>query len=348
MPTFHTSRLSVHASERPAQGEATRLLLIHGNVSSSAFYEPLMAALPAHFHVLAPDLRGFGDTEALPIDATRGLRDFADDIWSLLEHVGWTHGVHAAGWSTGGGVAMQLAMDHPGALASLTLIDAVSPFGFGATHGEDGTPNDEDFAGSGGGTANPAFVAALSSQDRSDAPGSPRDVLRSFYFHSFRPAPEVEERLLDSMFTTRTGDDHYPGDFTPSATWPNVAPGTRGILNALSPKYLNLSEFADLPDKPPVLWARGAHDRIVSDTSAFDFALLGSLGVVPGWPGAEQCPPQSMNAQMRFVLNRYAANGGTYREVVFERSGHSPFLEEHEAFLAAFSQHVEAAAKQPT
>ncbi|HLL07010.1 MAG TPA: hypothetical protein VK539_40920 [Myxococcaceae bacterium] len=33
-----------------------------------------------------------------------------------------------------------------------------------------------------------------------------------------------------------------------------------------------------------MLRIRGADDQIVSDTSLFDFGLLGSLSAVPGWP----------------------------------------------------------------
>ncbi|WP_045234293.1 alpha/beta hydrolase, partial [Deinococcus pimensis] len=236
MRDIRTDRLTTRVRERAAAGaQATRLLLVHGNVSSGAFFEPLMAALPADVHVAAPDLRGYGDTEARAIDATRGLRDFSDDLWALLVALGWTRDVHVLGWSLGGGVAAQLAIDHPDALASLTLVAPISPFGFGGTHGEDGRPNSADFAGSGGGTVNADFVRAVAAGERGDGPGSPRDVMRQFYFHEWRPDPETEERFLDSMLATRTGEDFYPGDLTPSASWPGVAPGTRGVANAFSP-----------------------------------------------------------------------------------------------------------------
>jgi pimeloyl-ACP methyl ester carboxylesterase len=79
--------------------------------------------------------------------------------------------------------------------------------------------------------------------------------------------------------------------------------------------------------KPPITWVRGDSDAIVSDASLFDLAYLGSLGVVPGWPGAEACPPQPVVGQTRAVLERYAAAGGAYREVVYQACGHSPHIE---------------------
>ena len=40
------------------------------------------------YRLIAPDMRGFGDTESVPIDATRGLRDWADDTAALVEALG--------------------------------------------------------------------------------------------------------------------------------------------------------------------------------------------------------------------------------------------------------------------
>ncbi|MCU1443040.1 MAG: alpha/beta hydrolase, partial [Cryobacterium sp.] len=71
------------------------------------------------------------------MDATRGVRDFADDVASVLEALAVDR-AHIIGWSMGGGVAMQLLLDHPEVVATLTLIAPVSPYGFGGTVGADG------------------------------------------------------------------------------------------------------------------------------------------------------------------------------------------------------------------
>jgi len=330
-----TSRLQTNLITGPVGGAP--VVFIHGNVSSGRFFEETIAALPPRFRGIAPDLRCFGDSETKPIDATRGLRDFSDDIHALIEHpeLGLDGArIHLVGWSVGGGVVMQYAVDHPERVASLTLIAPASPYGFGGTKDAEGTPCWADFAGSGGGTANPEFVRRLAAGDASDENDfSPRRVMNQFYFKPpFRVDKEREDLFVAEILKMKTGDDCYPGDMTQSPNWPAVAPGKRGMNNAIAPLYMNLSTFADISPRPDVLWLRGNDDQIVSDTSLFDFGFLGQLGAVPGWPGAKVYPPQPMLAQTRAVLDAYRAHGGKYREEVLDGVGHSPHIEAPEAF----------------
>jgi pimeloyl-ACP methyl ester carboxylesterase len=137
----------------------TPVLLIHGNLVTGRFWRDVADQLPDDVRVVAPDLRGFGRTEAKPIDATRGLDDWVDNIESLVKKIGWTgRKLHVGGWSLGGGVAMGYATKHPGDIASLTLVAPMSPYGFGATRDANGTVTTDDFAGSGGGGVNPDFL----------------------------------------------------------------------------------------------------------------------------------------------------------------------------------------------
>ena len=228
--------------------------------------------------------------------------------------------------------------DHPGQLLTVTLETPVSPYGFGGSKGLEGTPCYDDYAGSGGGVVNPQFVACITAGDRSaDDPNSPRNVMNAFYYKPpFRAGRE--EDFLTAALMEKTGGDRYPGDFVPSANWPNVGPGVLGPVNCWSPKYLR-NEAADLlaaEPKPPVLWIRGDSDMIVSDNSMFDMAALGKLGYVPGWPGDEVVPPQPMIGQTRAVLERYAAAGGSYREVLLADCAHSPHIEKQDEWVAEF------------
>jgi len=326
-----TSRLRTRVL-RSGTGGAPPLVLVHGNVSSARFFAETMAVLGEQRPCLAPDLRGFGGSERSPVDARRGLRDFADDLHALLAEgdlVPAGQRVHLLGWSLGGGVVMQYAIDHPGTVASIVLESPMSPFGFGGTRDVAGQPCWPDFAGSGGGTASPELVRRLADGDRgTDDPVSPRNVLTNLYVQPPFALPDgVEDALVDAMLEMAIGDDFYPGDQTASANWPGTAPGTRGVNNAIAPAYCDVSGFADIADRPDVLWIRGDADQIVSDTSLVDLGHLGALGAVPGWPGAEVYPAQPMVGQMRAVLDRYQLTGGRYTEHVLAGCGHSPHLE---------------------
>ena len=337
--TVDTPRLKMHLLSSGAAG-GTPVFFVHGNVSSSRFFEDTLAALPneAGYQGFAPDMRGFGGSETKTLDATRGLGDFSDDLYALASALGLgDQKVHVVGWSVGGAIALRYAMDRPDVVASLTLVNPMSPYGFGGTRDTSGAPCWPDHAGSGGGTVNPEFVRRLKEGDRSEEdPNSPRNVMNAFYFKPTFEAPEArEEVFLSSMLSTKVTEGNYPGDSTPSDNWPNVAPGVKGINNAISPKYCDLGGFARIAPKPPVLWIRGADDWLVSDTSLLDFGYLGQIGAVPEWPGEEVYPPQPMVSQTRAVLEAYVQNGGSYREEVIEGCGHAPHVEKPEEFRQA-------------
>lgn len=103
------------------------LILIHGNFSSSLHYSPLFERLPKDFHVLAPDLRGFGDSSYKTRIKT--MKDFADDIKSFMDVKG-LKSANIAGWSLGGGVALEFAAAYPDMIKKLILINSASHKGY--------------------------------------------------------------------------------------------------------------------------------------------------------------------------------------------------------------------------
>jgi pimeloyl-ACP methyl ester carboxylesterase len=335
-----TARLRVNilgrAADDPAAPPERTVVFVHGNVSSALFWQETMLDLPRDLRALAIDLRGFGDSEVLPVDATRGLSDYSDDVRATLEALD-LETAHLVGWSMGGGVVMQYALDHP--VLSLTLQAPVSPYGFGGTR-PDGTRLTDDDAGCGGGGGNPDFIERLRAGDTSaDAPTSPRSVLRGSYV-----APgyttDHEDIWVASMNTTSTEPGNYPGDSVASANWPGFGAGDVGVLNTMAPRHFNVSRIVDLEAKPPILWVHGTADAIVSDASFFDLNHLGALGAIPGWPGAEVAPAQQMVTQTRNVLAAYEAAGGAVTEVVLEGVGHSPHLERPAEFRAALLERI--------
>ena len=67
------------------------------------------------------------------------------------------------------------------------------------------------------------------------------------------------------------------------------------MLNGMAPNNQpDISRLYVIDSKPPVLWLRGDSDQVIADMSMFDLATFGKMGVIPGWPGDEVCPPQPM------------------------------------------------------
>ena len=313
------------------------ICFLHGNLSSSYFWLETLKSLGRQHFCFAPDLRGFGETQTVPIDATIGLDDMVEDIAQLC-HVINIDNCHFVGHSMGGGVAMKIMMRHPDLVRSVTLVNPLSPFGYGGSKDEKGTPCFEDGAPAGGAGANPEFVHRLRIGDQStNHPFSPANVVRQYYFHPDYASSDLEN-LVEAVLKSRIGDYWYPGNSIASENWPGKAPGDKGVLNAISRHYFDASGIVHIADKKPILWVRSDQDLIVSDNAMFELANLGSIGAIPGWPGASLCPPQPMIQQTRYVLKQYRANGGEIFEEVINGAGHTPFVEKATEFEACFRE----------
>lgn len=109
-------------------GSGPTLVLIHGNMSSSVFFQTTMEALEDTYHIIAPDMRGFGDSSYN--NRFDSLRDLALDIEELLDIIGLTEPFYLLGWSTGGGVALEIAADWPDRIKKLVLLDSAPITGY--------------------------------------------------------------------------------------------------------------------------------------------------------------------------------------------------------------------------
>ncbi len=326
--------------------DAEPVIFLHGNFSSALFWQDLMLTLPDGYFGIAPDLRGYGWTEDKVTDASRGLDDWRDDIIALMSTLD-IPSAHFVGWSLGVAALYSILIKDSSRIKSMTMVAPVSPYGFGGTKDDEGTPVYEDFAGCGGGLVNPEFIRRIYDGDRSsDDSNSPRNIINTFYFvPPFRS--EDEEDLLTGAMQEKIGNDKYPGDSVPSTNWPFVGPGKFGPLNGGSGKYMiaYVPDFLAVEHKAPILWIRGDKDQIVSDLSIFDIPTLGKLGFVPGYPGEDVYPPQPMISQTRYVFNKYKENGGNYEEVVIENTAHSPHIEKQAVFNQYFHKFLHQTTK---
>ncbi len=118
MPTVKAGSSSIHYLE---QGVGIPVILLHGNWATSAWWEPVLARLPAGRRGLAPDLRGRGAT--VGPDEGYTLAELSADGLAFADALGLDR-FHLVGHSLGSALAMQMALDAPSRVLSLT---AVSP-----------------------------------------------------------------------------------------------------------------------------------------------------------------------------------------------------------------------------
>jgi pimeloyl-ACP methyl ester carboxylesterase len=100
-------------------GSGQPILLIHGFPLNREMWKPQIEALSAHFRVVAPDLRGHGETPPTPGPYTMEM--LADDCHTLLQALGIKERVVVCGLSMGGYVTLAFYRRHPERVAGLVL-----------------------------------------------------------------------------------------------------------------------------------------------------------------------------------------------------------------------------------
>lgn len=102
-------------------GEGPTFVLLHEMGGSLESWDGVVPALARRFDVVRCDLRGAGNSEK--IRAPIAIRDLADDVLQLLDHLGCTSPVFLAGSAIGGCVALWLAAHHPYRVRRLIAIN---------------------------------------------------------------------------------------------------------------------------------------------------------------------------------------------------------------------------------
>ncbi len=109
-------------------GEGPRVLLIHGTGAAAHSWRDLGPALAQHFEVLAPDLPGHGDSQALD-DACLSLDGMASSLAALLDELAFVPDI-VVGHSAGAALAAQLSLAHGRSSRQLVSLNgAFLPYG---------------------------------------------------------------------------------------------------------------------------------------------------------------------------------------------------------------------------
>lgn len=92
------------------EGSGPVIVMVHGNMSSSVHYEPLITRLKDKYRCVALDLRGFGDSSYNERFDT--LEELCDDVNLFTEALG-IDSYYLVGWSNGGGVSLKICSKYP-------------------------------------------------------------------------------------------------------------------------------------------------------------------------------------------------------------------------------------------
>jgi 3-oxoadipate enol-lactonase len=106
-------------------GRGEPLVLLHGLGSSSYDWEFQVPAFSKYYRVVAPCLRGFGDSDKPA--GPYSIAQYARDVIGLLDHLGIGR-CHVLGFSMGGAIAFQMAVDQPERLHSLIVVNSQPSF----------------------------------------------------------------------------------------------------------------------------------------------------------------------------------------------------------------------------
>ncbi len=119
MHFYHCPNGTQVAYRDKGQGEV--IVLLHGLASSNDDWDIQISALSQHFRVIAPDLRGHGQSSKA--DSSFQIAHMVEDCMSLLSHLNIER-YHLVGFSLGGMVAFEWATLSPQQLRTLSIINS--------------------------------------------------------------------------------------------------------------------------------------------------------------------------------------------------------------------------------
>jgi len=108
-------------------GSGPPVLLLHGHPQTHAMWHLVAPRLAARFTVVLADLRGYGDSSKPPTTADHepySKRTMARDMVVMMGHLGFED-FGVVGHDRGGRVAYRMALDHPGVVTRLAVLDII-------------------------------------------------------------------------------------------------------------------------------------------------------------------------------------------------------------------------------
>ena len=123
--THHVAELTDVKLHYVTGGDGPPVVLLHGWPQTWYEWRHVIPALAKHHRVIAPDLRGLGDSSRP--EGGYDKKTVAGDIWELVTGKIAETRFHLVGHDWGGPTAYALAAAHPEAISRLVIIDVVIP-----------------------------------------------------------------------------------------------------------------------------------------------------------------------------------------------------------------------------
>ncbi|WP_421383638.1 alpha/beta fold hydrolase [Bacillus salacetis] len=193
---------------REREGGSRVVVLVHGNMTSSAHWDLVLENMDEKYKVYAVDLRGFGKSSYR--QPVHSIKDFSDDLREFADELGLSE-FALAGWSLGGAVCQQFCIDHSGYCSKLLLIASASTRGYpfyGSN--EHGLPDPEkrlktldEVKGDPGKT-----IPVQAAYDNRNY-GLLRAIWDGLIYTDEKPDPVRYEKYLDDMCTQRNLAEVY-------------------------------------------------------------------------------------------------------------------------------------------
>ena len=120
MPTVTADGTKINYTD--TGGDATPVVLLHAFPLNSKMWEPQIEALSDRFRFIAPDLKGFGGSDAPEDTSTYSMDSYADQVAAVLDDLGLDK-VVVAGLSMGGYIAFAFLRRHRDRVSALVLAD---------------------------------------------------------------------------------------------------------------------------------------------------------------------------------------------------------------------------------
>lgn len=106
--------------------ERPTVVLLHGYLDHARSFDPVAAAVAARYRVVAPDLRGHGESGHIGPGGYYHFPDYLLDLHRLIEHLKLESAI-IAGHSMGASIACYFAGAYPDRTRALALLDGIGP-----------------------------------------------------------------------------------------------------------------------------------------------------------------------------------------------------------------------------